>query len=44
MLVLLIIMNNILMLYDLFGFERKDIWKFGPLFKGQGKEAETKVI
>ncbi|OAV69902.1 Adenine specific DNA methylase Mod [Bacteroidales bacterium Barb4] len=26
--------------YDLFGFERKDDWEIGPLYKGQGKAAK----
>jgi len=30
--------------YDLFGFERKDEYEIGPLFKGQGKEAKQSYI
>ena len=30
--------------YDLFGFERKDDFEIGPLFKGQGKEAKQSYI
>lgn len=30
--------------YDLFGFERKDDLEIGPLFKGQGKEAQKSYI
>jgi len=30
--------------YDLFGFERKDELEIGPLFKGQGKEAQHNYI
>jgi DNA modification methylase len=30
--------------YDLFGFERKDELEIGPLFKGQGKEAQKNYV
>ncbi|HSW68180.1 MAG TPA: DNA methyltransferase [Bacteroidales bacterium] len=30
--------------YDLFGFERKDEFEIGPLFKGQGREAKQSYI
>jgi hypothetical protein len=30
--------------YDLFGFERKDSLEIGPLFKGQGKEAQQSYV
>lgn len=30
--------------YDLFRFDRKDELEIGPLFKGQGKEAQTKYV
>ena len=30
--------------YDLFGFDRKDEFEIGPLFKGQGKEAKESYI
>lgn len=30
--------------YDLFGFERKDDLEIGPLFKGQGKEAQESYV
>lgn len=30
--------------YDLFGFDRKDEYEIGPLYKGQGKEAKQSYI
>ena len=30
--------------YDLFGFERKDEFEIGPLFRGQGKEAKQSYV
>ncbi|MFO0795173.1 MAG: DNA methyltransferase [Candidatus Brocadiaceae bacterium] len=30
--------------YDLFGFERKDNFEIGPLFKGQGREARNSYV
>ncbi len=30
--------------YDLFGFERRDNFEIGPLFKGQGKEARDSYV
>jgi len=30
--------------YDLFGFKRKDDFEIGPMFKGQGREAQKSYI